>query len=220
MGGSNNNPLTKYVIPGLETVGGGVSEIFAPGNPIGLSLMGSGVGQLAGGAAGGSGGQGIGGSLGSLAGFGAGGLGGAGGSGGLGLPGVSDSALSSMFESINPGAGVGVANTGALPGQGGITGGSGKGTGVAQGAQSIGQGAQSPTFQNLIGKDGLNLQAMLAPKAKSETPPAGSINPSKGPVAGPQLTPPQQKVGKPFGNVYGGQSAEIQKLLQLLKGLK
>jgi len=79
--------VSKYVIPSIETVGGGVSEFFFPGNPIGIGLMGSGIGQLAGGGAGGDKGQSIGGSLGGLLGMGAGmsGMfgGSAGGSGGL-----------------------------------------------------------------------------------------------------------------------------------------
>lgn len=72
MSGGGTNPLMKYVLPALETVGGGVSEFFAPGNPIGIGLMGSGVGQLAGGAAGGNSGQAMGGALGGLAGLGGG----------------------------------------------------------------------------------------------------------------------------------------------------
>lgn len=71
MGGASSK-----IVPGLEAVGGAVSEFFAPGNPIGLGLMGSGIGQLAGGAAGGSSGQALGGSIGGLAGLGGGALGG------------------------------------------------------------------------------------------------------------------------------------------------
>lgn len=63
MGGA----ITKYVVPGMETLGGAVSQFFAPGNPIGLSMMGSGVGQLAGGTMGPAG-QSIGGALGGLGG--------------------------------------------------------------------------------------------------------------------------------------------------------
>jgi hypothetical protein len=84
-GGGQGGILTQYVLPGLEAVGGAVSEYFAPGNPIGTSLLGSGVGQLAGGAAGGSQGQGIGGLLGGLGG----GLGGSIYSGGSGSGGLS-----------------------------------------------------------------------------------------------------------------------------------
>jgi hypothetical protein len=70
MGGA----VQKYVIPGLMAAGGAVSEVFAPGNPIGLSMVGSGVGQLAGegigqlagGPAGNKLGQSLGGALGPL----------------------------------------------------------------------------------------------------------------------------------------------------------
>lgn len=69
MGSSlGHGALGKYIIPGAETAVGVGSEIIAPGNPIGLALAGSGVGQLAGGAAGGSSGQNLGGALGGLAG--------------------------------------------------------------------------------------------------------------------------------------------------------
>lgn len=66
----------KYVVPGLETAIGAGSQFFAPGNPVGLGLMGAGAGQLAGGAAGGSQGQALGGALGGLGGsaWGAGGM--------------------------------------------------------------------------------------------------------------------------------------------------
>lgn len=68
MGGA----ITKYILPGLETAGGIGSEIVAPGNPIGLGLAGSGIGQLAGRAAGGSSGQAMGGGIGGLFGMGSG----------------------------------------------------------------------------------------------------------------------------------------------------
>lgn len=45
--------MQKYVVPGLETVGGAASQFVAPGNPIGLGLMGNGIGQLTGGGMGG-----------------------------------------------------------------------------------------------------------------------------------------------------------------------
>ena len=38
------NIFSKYIIPGLETVGGAVSEYFAPGNPAGTALIGQGIG--------------------------------------------------------------------------------------------------------------------------------------------------------------------------------
>lgn len=76
-----SSTIQKYVIPGLETLGGAASQLFAPGNPIGIGMMGNGVGQLAGGAGGGNSGQALGGGLGGL-------LGGLGGmmGGGTALP--------------------------------------------------------------------------------------------------------------------------------------
>ena len=43
------NIFSKYIIPGLETVGGAVSEYFAPGNPAGTALIGQGIGGFTGG---------------------------------------------------------------------------------------------------------------------------------------------------------------------------
>lgn len=66
-GGSNGSGgIMPYIMGGLKTVAGLGSEIFAPGNPIGISLAGSGVGQLAGEGAGGNAGASAGSSLGSL----------------------------------------------------------------------------------------------------------------------------------------------------------
>lgn len=108
MGGnsSSGSPITKYVIPGIETVVGGVSEFFAPGNPIGVGLMGSGIGQLAGGAAGGSQGQNLGGLLGGLGGGALGGGGFLSGAGSGALGGSGD--IGSMLDIGGTGAGAGV----------------------------------------------------------------------------------------------------------------
>jgi hypothetical protein len=56
------------IVNGLKLVGGGASEIIAPGNPIGIGLMGSGIGGLAGQAAGGNTGGSIGSMLGGMGG--------------------------------------------------------------------------------------------------------------------------------------------------------
>lgn len=45
--------MQNYVIPGLQTVGGAVSEFFAPGNPIGSQQLAQGISRFAGEAAGG-----------------------------------------------------------------------------------------------------------------------------------------------------------------------
>lgn len=106
--------ITKYVIPGLEVAGGAVSEVFAPGNPVGLGLMANGTGQLAGGAAGGSQGQSIGGSIGSLVGAGSGSFGGLDSAFGQGASGADllsqvtgSSQMPDMSTLLDVGAGVG-----------------------------------------------------------------------------------------------------------------
>ncbi len=48
--------ITKYVMPGLQTLGGAASEFFAPGNPAGIAGITGGVSQIAGNALGGGGG--------------------------------------------------------------------------------------------------------------------------------------------------------------------
>jgi len=109
----SGSSIQKYVIPGAETAIGVGSEIIAPGNPIGLGLAGSGIGQLAGGAAGGNKGQAIGGGIGGLAG----GLGGSM-SGLLGGSGASSGGLGSLLSMFSGGTG----NSGggfAMPGMSG-----------------------------------------------------------------------------------------------------
>ncbi|HUO03668.1 MAG TPA: hypothetical protein VMU16_00595 [Candidatus Binataceae bacterium] len=58
-----------YIVNGLKTVGGAASEYFAPGNPMGLSMMGSGIGGMTGQAAGGNTGDSIGSMLGGMGGM-------------------------------------------------------------------------------------------------------------------------------------------------------
>lgn len=123
--------MSKYVLPGLETAAGVGTEIIAPGNPIGLGLMGSGVGQLAGGAAGGNKGQTLGGLLGGLAG---------GGYGMTGAPGMSNgmSSLSSLF-------GGGAGNVGASAASNAIPQGASNVATDAFSSEADGMGAQVPT---------------------------------------------------------------------------
>jgi len=86
---------------------GGASEFLAPGNPIGIGMIGSGVGQLGGGAIGGDKGQGIGGMLGGV-------TGGLAGLSGAFSPSVADSAgnVTQPFSDLNPSQ---PAGTGAAP---------------------------------------------------------------------------------------------------------
>jgi hypothetical protein len=148
-----------------------VSEFFAPGNPIGISAMGSGVGQLAGGAAGGSQGQGLGGMLGGLGG----GIGGGmfGGASGAAGGGMSDpGAMSSIFESMNPGSGIGAAQTGSGFDLSGLGGGAGAGGGTS-------------------------MLSQLGPLIQAAGPLAGALAPKQGGTkASPSLNP-----AKPTGDI-------------------
>ena len=67
------------IMNGLKILGGGASEVFAPGNPIGIAAMGSGIGGFAGQGAGGNQGGAMGSSIGGLlGGLGGGAMGGGG----------------------------------------------------------------------------------------------------------------------------------------------
>lgn len=109
----SGSAIQKYLLPGLETGAGIGSQFIAPGNPIGLGLAGSGIGQLAGGAMGGPMGQQMGAGLGGLAGGAAGGA--LGSMGPAGIPGLS-SALSSnpALAGITPSMVTGMGPTGSM----------------------------------------------------------------------------------------------------------
>lgn len=117
----SGNAVQRYVIPGAETAIGVGSEIVAPGNPIGLGLAGSGIGQLAGGAAGGNKGQALGGALGGVAGGLGGGLGGNAGMGSLLGGNPLSGALGSLLGGMGgAGSAAGAGSSGfAMPGMSG-----------------------------------------------------------------------------------------------------
>ena len=156
MGGSNT---MDYVMGGLKTVGGAVMTAIPGMQPVGIPMMMSGVGQLAGDAAGGSQGGAAGSSIGSMLG-GLGGIGGAtaglGGFGGGGTANINPAtgAPMGLFGSIEHALGIGGSNAGA----------------AAPNMAAPGTGG-APSMQDI--------QSML-PQWINQTPP-GATNP---PVAG------------------------------------
>lgn len=142
-----------------------------------------------------------------LGGAGAGGLGNS-----LGMTGASDSSIADMLGSVNPGAGTeaGITDAGASAG------GAGKGSGL-MGGSSGGSGGLS-SLTNLAGP----VLSFLKPQA--QTPKQGPINPPKGgETPPPTLVASQQMVnrsGTKAKGSEGGQSADLQKLLQLLRMAK
>lgn len=200
-GGSNNNPLTSYVLPGLETVGGAVSEFFFPGNPIGLGLMGSGIGQLAGRAGGGSKGQAIGGlgggALGGLGGL----FGGASGLFGGGASAATDAYPGPTATAVDGGGFTGPAASSSGGGLSSLFGGGGSG---GSSGSSIMQLAD-PIMSKLLGGSGQQPLPPVQPLPKQQLPPYQPV------MAGQAVTAPPS-----FGGAAGGNSqlaAILQKLL-------
>lgn len=212
MGGDS---IQKYVIPSVETVGGAVSQIFAPGNPIGLSMMGSGIGQLAGGSQGKTG-QSLGGSLGGmLGGMGGGGSLFGGGSpsagGGFAMPGQSGAPSISQMQGqlpsfINPSDIIGV-STQQAPQGGGQGGG---------GFSSI-SSMMGPVAQYLTGSMQKSQQAPPQPSPQPMN--LGQMGMPKQQQQGPQ-PPPVPPAGKPGGSpLPGGQQSQLSpQMIALLLG--
>lgn len=201
-------PIQKYVIPGLETVGGGVSEFFAPGNPIGIGLMGSGIGQLAGGAAGGSQGQSLGGLLGGLGG----GLAGGGG-GGLGslfggsASGLGDDDITGILDSVNPFGGSTAGLTDAT---------SGAGAGSTPSLLSSLGGLQGIT--QLLGGGASILGSNRATTSGASPQQLPKLNITSGPT--PPIVPSQSVVPRMLQSKAGGKQTSAQQLMALLQLLQ
>jgi hypothetical protein len=206
--------MGKYVIPGLMTAAGAASEVVAPGNPIGLGVMGSGVGQLAGGAAGGSRGQALGGGLGGLAGLGGGLVGGGGLTGGGGLSG--------MMSNLNP-ANAGFGTGGALasnPATAGIT-----PDMVMPGGSSMPGSGMSQLEGPLMNFLGRQLQPQQPSQAPPPMQPPMGIRPPQtgGSPQPPQVTPPMAAPQMPQGamtppQIGQGLPPQVLALLRQLTG--
>jgi hypothetical protein len=147
-----SDAIQKYVVPGIETVGGAASELFAPGNPAGIAAMTSGATGLVGGAAGG-------GATGSTA------------------PNASN-ANNSWNTSFNPTANPYGISSGTDPAGGGIMGAVASLAPLAgQGIGMLGKAAQpqGQTSNNAIPRPATPAQAMSPPVAPPRTPVAGNV---------------------------------------------
>lgn len=227
--------LQKYILPGLEMAGGAASEVVAPGNPIGIGLMGSGAGQLAGGAVGGNKGQALGGMLGGLGG----GLGAAGLQGMGGLSGITGGGgLSGAMANLNPmspgfNTGAALASNPALKG---IT-----PDMVMPGGSSMpppppppsagGQDLMKASNDMLgmaksLGLGGGQQQQTQPPQApppmpqRPQQPPPQGGPPSGMPMPNPAPTPPSAGMRPPLMNAQTGSVAMMDPRMRMMLGLQ
>lgn len=187
--------FSRTILPGAETIIGLGSQFFAPGNPIGLGLAGSGIGQLAGGAAGGPQGQALGGGLGGLAG----GLWGAGGTPGMGslasLFGMSG-AKAPLTESSIPGGTTPWTGFEAVKGAGGSSVGASGSSLLPTVLPTLAQLAQSPEQQAMMAQQQAGGQQQQHPPVVA--PP---FSPMGGKPAVPSRPPGGESLMPQIGNI-------------------